>query len=663
VIRGSIPFAGLLLAAASLSACDTVASARAPEYSWPGIAGDVAHPPLADLCRDAWELRMREDPIGATRLGDRRYHGKLPDNSPAGARSHAEAVRGFLRRAESIPSAALAESDRITLRLLVESWKDDLEEYDSGIDVASWSLEARGGPQVDLLSIAEDQPVLEATERAQLLERWRRMPAFIDRAAENLRRGVAAGRVASRQAVEQVLAQIDGILATPLGKNPLVARAAGGGTWVEALGNDPELVVLASRTGARASDLRAVNEPLRARSDGSGSGGSGSLLLVPAKDDPLQAAERGRFVARVLAVVRDEILPALRRYRDVIASEVLPRARGDDRPGLVSLAGGEAYYRLCSRRETSLDLSPRELHEFGLSEIARIRAEIEALGARVLGASGMAEIQERLRGAAGMHFLDAAEIRRKAEEVLARAKAAVPAAFGILPQAPCEIAVIPEHEAPFTTIAYYRQPAADGSRPGRYYVNTYAPTTRTRYEAEVLGFHEAVPGHHLQIAIAQEIRGLPLVRRHGGSTAFVEGWALYTERLCDEIGLYTSDVDRLGMLSFDAWRASRLVVDTGLHAMGWSRQQAIDYMKENTLLAVNNVENEVDRYIGTPGQALAYKVGQREILELRAKAKEALGERFDLKAFHDRVLENGAVTLSVLRTQIEAWIARGGASP
>ena len=193
--------------------------------------------------------------------------------------------------------------------------------------------------------------------------------------------------------------------------------------------------------------------------------------------------------------------------------------------------------------------------------------------------------------------------------------------------------------------------------PGRYFINTFAPETRPRYEAAVLAYHEAIPGHHLQIAIAQELQGLPAFRRHGGTTAYIEGWALYTERLCDEMGLYDDDLDRLGMLSFDAWRACRLVVDTGLHAMGWSRQQAIDYLYANTLLALNNVENEVDRYITTPAQALAYKVGQREILRLRAEARQALGERFDIRAFHDVVLEQGAVTLDILRRRVEDWVA------
>jgi uncharacterized protein (DUF885 family) len=222
------------------------------------------------------------------------------------------------------------------------------------------------------------------------------------------------------------------------------------------------------------------------------------------------------------------------------------------------------------------------------------------------------------------------------------------------------------HEAPQTTIAYSRGPAADGSRPGTYMINTYRPETRPRYEAEALAWHEAIPGHHLQVAIAQELTGLPGFRKHLGVTAFVEGWGLYSERLADEMGLYSGDLDRIGMLSYDAWRSCRLVVDTGLHAMGWSRQQAIDYMIENSVLAENNVENEVDRYLTNPAQALAYKVGQLEILALRDEGRKRLGERFDIRKFHDAVLRNGAVPLSVLRREVEAFYAeeeRAGGGP
>ena len=213
---------------------------------------------------------------------------------------------------------------------------------------------------------------------------------------------------------------------------------------------------------------------------------------------------------------------------------------------------------------------------------------------------------------------------------------------------------MPPHEEEHSTIAYYREPAADGGRPGRYYVNTFAPETRPRYEAEALAFHESVPGHHLQIAIAQELDELPTFRRHAEVTAFIEGWGLYSERLADEMGLYTADLDRIGMLSFDAWRACRLVVDTGMHALGWSRSRAIGYMTEHSALAVNNITNEVDRYLGWPGQALAYKIGQLELRRLRTDAEAALGPRFDVRAFHDALLGHGALPLAVLRDAVAA---------
>ncbi len=347
-------------------------------------------------------------------------------------------------------------------------------------------------------------------------------------------------------------------------------------------------------------------------------------------------AERERFATDLGNAIKTSLLPALERYRAFLDKEILPVSRPPERAGLSELPQGLDCYKKMIRVHTSLDMTPEEM--FGTSDVA--------------------EIQKRLRTDPEMHFKTSAEVEAKAREALARAQAAVPRWFGIQPKAPCEVKVIGMHEAPYTTIAYYREPSADGKRPGAYMINTYQPETRPRYEAEALAFHESVPGHHLQIAIAQELKGLPEFRKHQGVTAFVEGWGLYSEHLADEMGLYTSDVDRLGMLSFDAWRACRLVVDTGIHSMGWSRQRAIDYMTENSLLASNNIVNEVDRYIAWPGQALAYKIGQREILNLRDEAKRKLGARFDIKAFHDAVLENGAVSLPVLRQEVEAYIAQ-----
>jgi uncharacterized protein (DUF885 family) len=389
---------------------------------------------------------------------------------------------------------------------------------------------------------------------------------------------------------------------------------------------------------------------------------AGTHLILPSAGDPLTIEERGAFLYEVLRAVELEIYPALARYREILEQRILPSARDDDRPGLKYVDGGEALYRKRIHLFTSLppaECDPKAIHEYGLEEVRRIRLEIAQLGGKVLGTRDVAAIQARLRGDPELHFRTREEVAAKASEALARARARMGAAFGIVPLAPCEVVPIPSYEEANTTIAYYREPAPDGSRPGRYYVNTSEPETRPRYEAEVLAFHEALPGHHLQIAIAQEREGLPRFRRHLGCTAFVEGWALYTERLCDELGLYSGDLDRLGMLSFDAWRAARLVVDTGLHALGWSRAEAIEYLFDNTLLAANNVETEVDRYIAWPGQALAYKLGQREILALREEARQALGASFESTAFHDRVLENGAVTLSALRGVVHRWLGRG----
>jgi len=292
-----------------------------------------------------------------------------------------------------------------------------------------------------------------------------------------------------------------------------------------------------------------------------------------------------------------------------------------------------------------------------MREVARINRELEDLGEKALGTRDRAAILKRLRTDPDLYFRTRDEVEEKARQALARARRAIPRFFGRLPNAECEVVRIEPHEEKHSTIAYYRWPAADGSRPGRYYINTYAPETRPRYEAEVLAYHESIPGHHLQISIAQELEGLPAFRKHLGVTAFSEGWGLYTERLADEMGLYTADLDRIGVLSYDAWRACRLVVDTGMHAKGWTRKQAIDFMLANTALAENNIVNEVDRYIAWPGQALAYKVGQLEIRRLRTEAEKRLGSRFDLRSFHDIVLGSGAVSLQTLRQLVEQFIA------
>jgi len=339
-----------------------------------------------------------------------------------------------------------------------------------------------------------------------------------------------------------------------------------------------------------------------------------------------------------------------------LEAEVLPASRTED-VGLTGVPNGDACYTALIESYTSLPLSPEELHQTGLDELARIHGEMSMLGKRALDRSDIQQIFEYLRTDPSLYFASEDEVEATATEALARAKAAIPDYFGRLPQADCEVRRIPDYSAPYTTIAYY-QPLVPGERPGYYFVNTYQPETRPRYEAEVLAFHESIPGHHLQIAINTELDEAPMFRKHMSSTAFVEGWALYSEQLADEMGLYSGDVDRLGMYSFELWRAARLVVDTGIHSKGWTREQAVKFMVENTPLARNNIDNEVDRYITTPGQALAYKTGQLEIWRLRHDAESRLGDDFDLPGFHDVVLGAGAVPLPVLAERVDAWVTQ-----
>jgi uncharacterized protein (DUF885 family) len=367
--------------------------------------------------------------------------------------------------------------------------------------------------------------------------------------------------------------------------------------------------------------------------------------------------ERDLLNAKLRAVVTGQIVPAVVRYRDFLRDQILPHAR-TDKEGVGSLPDGDACYRASIVYHVGLPMSPDELHQLGLTEIARTDQELSELGKKVLGTIDLAGAIGKLRTDKTLYFATREQILAAAQKALDSAKAAIPRYFSLLPKADCVMRETPEYEAPFSTVAYYREPHYDGSKPGEFFVNTYKPETRARYELEALTWHESIPGHHLQIAIAQELGALPAFRKLGGSTAFVEGWALYTERLADEMGLYTSDLDRLGKLSFDAWRASRLVVDTGIHAMGWTRAQAEEFMREHTALTEINISNEVDRYIGWPGQALAYKVGQLEIGKLRTEAEAALGVRFDLKAFHAIVLGAGAVSLPVLDERVRAWIAK-----
>lgn len=371
------------------------------------------------------------------------------------------------------------------------------------------------------------------------------------------------------------------------------------------------------------------------------------LLRQPAPDDEF-AAERLRLLEQV-------VRPGFAAYRDALAADVVPHGRPDDRPGLCHLPDGDRRYAALARVHTTTDRTPEELHRTGLELIDRLAGEYAEIGERVFDTSDVPEVFRRLRTDPALRWSSADELLETARAAITRAEREAPRWFGRIPPQPWVVEPVPAAEAPGAAPAYYLLPSADGSRPGTYFANTHQATERFRHTAEVTAFHEAIPGHHFQLSTALGLTELPLLRRIGDFTAYAEGWGLYTERLAHEMGLYSDDVSLLGMLSLDSMRAGRLVVDTGLHALGWSRQQAIDFLSENTPMPMVEITSEVDRYIGYPGQALAYMVGRLELQRIRGEAERRLGERFDIRAFHDVVLGGGALPLTVLDSVVTAW--------
>jgi len=551
---------------------------------------------LTELAERYFDLAMAASPFEATAFGITGFDAEVPDLSEEAEARQRASLASLRRRLDGIDPAALSGQDRITHAMLQRACRDRQDEL-----VARWPeltvSATMSGVQTAVIATVPKVTLGTAQQAWAYLERCGKLDRYLRQAADRLRAGIDHGRTPSERGVRAAIAQLDEYLATPPAQDPLLAP-------------DP-----------------------------------------PADVDP------ARWRGRLLEVVAASVRPAMLGYRACLEREVLPRARPDDRCGLCFLPDGETVYRNAARRHTTTPRDLDELHRLGQELVAGLAEEYRALGSRALGTSDLAEIFGRLRGDPSLRFDTAGEILQSARDALARANAAVPDWFGRVPAVPCRVDEMSPLEAKDAVLGYYQPPSDDGRRPGFHWLNTHAPRTRTRYEYETLAFHESVPGHHLQFALAQELRDLPRFRRLGYVTAYSEGWALYTERLADEMGLYSGDLARLGMLSFDSWRACRLVVDTGIHHLGWSRSRAIDYLLANSALTPGNVENEVDRYIAEPGQALAYMVGRIELERLREHARQRLGGRFDIRAFHDAVLLGGGVPLPVLAEEIERWIA------
>jgi uncharacterized protein (DUF885 family) len=551
---------------------------------------------IAKLADEYWQHELRTNPTTALLLGDHRHGAEMENLTRAAEDEAIGKYHGYAARAEAIDPAPLSGADRITRGVLIEEARGKARELESRM--AEFDVNPSMGIHIQLPQVAAQISLPGADQAEAIVAKWSMMKDVFEQAVQRLRQGVAFNRTPPQTSVEKTIEQLDRYLAVPVAHDPFLA----------------------------------VSPPKSFTED-----------------------ETTTWKARLEEQVVASIRPGYELYRTALAEEILPKSRPQEKTGLCWLPDGESVYDKAVRRHTTMRLGAHDVHEIGLEAIDKLADEYRFMGARALGLTDVEEIHHQLRNDADLRFETSEQVVATAANAMARAREAMAQWFGRLPQADCVMVEIPELAAEEAPLAFYLPPTVDGSRPGSYFINSTAPTTRTRYEAEALAFHESIPGHHLQIAIAQELQGVPEFQKHALITAYVEGWGLYAERLCDEMGLYSSDLARMGMLSFDSWRACRLVVDTGMHALGWSRQQAIDYMTANSPQAHNNVETEIDRYIGWPGQALAYMIGRREIMRLRSMAQQEMGAGFDIKGFHDMALGSGAVPLPMLAQMVVDW--------
>lgn len=570
------------------------------------LAGEPSHSAsqeLRQLFDDAWERDVRENPLAATYLGDHRYDALLPDLSAAAiARRDASEVE-TLKQLHAMDRTGLSAQDQLSY---------DLFEHDYRARIATqpykdhlYEILSRDG-----LHTLSETAELIAFDTPRDYENWiarlRAIGPYVDQ-------NIALLKVAIREKRTQPRAVLDRIVAP-----------------------------LASLASAKPEES-AFYEPFE---------------RMPESIPP---AERGRLAAAGRAAVEQVVLPAYRRLNDFFLKSCLPAGRST--VGIWDTPDGDAFYRERAAFHTTTSLTPQQIHEIGLEEVARIRAEMDRVIAKIGYQGSFDEFVQFLRTDPQFYYKTPEELFSAYATTAKRIDPELVKLFGKLPRMPYGLRPIPATSAPNTTTAYYQEPALDGLRAGYYYVNLYRPEVRPKYEIEVLTVHEAVPGHHLQLALAMELEGLPTFRRKAGFTAFLEGWGLYSEGLGEELGLYKDPYSKFGQLTYEMWRAVRLVVDTGMHYKHWTRQQAIDYFKANAAKTEADIVNEVDRYIAWPGQALAYKIGQLKLLELRGEAQAKLGAKFDIRAFHDVVLGSGAVPLDTLEKIVREWEAKALAGP
>ena len=537
---------------------------------------------LDQLAEDHQDYKLRTAPTWAHMIGEYAYADRFEDASRAAEESSAVEARALADRADAIDASALDDQRRVTRAIV--SW--DATSRAEILDTRSEEFGADPifGLQASLSVYVPKLVVPDADVAEAMVAKFEGVATHFHDLAERHREGVASGRTPADFAVSQTTEQLDRWLGTPIEQDPMLD----------------------------------VQEP-------------------PAGVDV------DRWHERLRAVVQKQVRPAVEHYRDVLRDEVALHARPDERCGLTHLPDGDGVYATLARFYTTVDTSPREIHEIGLQQVARLEEEYAVLGAEVVGTSVLPEVFEALRTDPSLHHTDGDQIVADSKAAMAKARAAMGDWFGRLPQSDCDVEATTSG-----AIAYYFAPPKDGSRGGIFFMNVSDAEGWGRFEIENTSYHEGIPGHHLQLGIAGELEDIPELRKRLFIAAYGEGWGLYSERLADEMGLYSSPLDRMGMLSADSMRSCRLVVDTGMHALGWSRQQAIDYMVANSPMDVRHVTAEVDRYAVTPGQALSYMIGRLEIQRIRRAVEERQGDGFDIKAFHDAVLDSGPMPLGLL---------------
>jgi uncharacterized protein (DUF885 family) len=553
---------------------------------------------LHDLFASEWDYQLEEYPTWASKLGDRRWNDRWGDQSlDAIHRRHGHNIR-VLAELGKINREELSHADRLNYDLFRKDYLDEVEEHQY-----RWYLipvNQLGGVQT-ADELADALRFDRLKDYDDWLARLRALPEYIEQTTALMREGIRQQILLPKIVLERIPNQIDHQIVSDPKESPFY-------------------------------------KPLRHF--------AGSIA----------AADMSRLASAAEHAIKSDVVPAFRRLKEFFVNDYLPGSL--DRVGIWQLRDGDAMYRFAVRQHTTTQMTPQEIHEIGLREVSRIRGAMQSI-IDSLGYQGSpGEFAEFLRSDPQFYYKTAEELLLAYRALTRRIDPLLVRIFQTLPRIPYGVEPIPENIAPDTTTAYYRSPAADGSRAGTYFVNLYKPETRPKYEMMVLSLHEAVPGHHLQIALAMEQAELPNFRRHGGYTAFIEGWGLYAESLGEQLGLYDDPYAKFGQLTYEMWRAVRLVVDTGLHYLRWDRQQAIDFLQQNTAKQEPEVVNEIDRYIAMPGQALAYKIGQLKLSAIRSKAEAVLGGGFDIRAFHDELLRDGALPLDLLEAKMDDWMAR-----